>query len=336
LYREFLIGVRFGDFCAIINIFMHTIAVVSQYIVLTNIIEGVLKNFYKTLFFSKIEPALDYIYNSMADLMIVAINMDDSFSIKVLNDLKQDPIFNRLPVLAVLPDQTDISNWDPSFAEDYIWETDLERELLARVNICILRSNRIVEINSLTRLPGSITINRQVQDRLDKGEDFAFAYADLDYFKPFNDYYGFTRGDEVIKMTGRLILNIVKNKQHNNSFIGHIGGDDFIFIMDSDFIEETCQEIIDAFDRIIISTLYNPEDRIKGCIKSIDRQYRVRTFPVMTISIGITCNKTGMFSHYSEITERASEMKKYAKQFKGSCYRLDKRKISFHSNQDLQ
>jgi diguanylate cyclase (GGDEF)-like protein len=304
---------------------MNTIVVVSQYIISTNIIESVLKNLYKTLIFSKIEPALDYIYNSMPDLVILAINMDDFFTINILNNLKKDPMFSQLPVLAVLPDQFDISSWDPSFAEDYIWGTDLEREILARVNLCILRSNRVVEINPLTRLPGNISINRQIQDRLDKGEEFAFAYADLDYFKPFNDYYGFSRGDEVIKMTGRLILNIVKNKQPNSSFIGHIGGDDFIFIMDLNFIEETSQEIIDAFDKII-PTLYNPEDRIKDCIESIDRQNRARTFPIMSISIGITNTETGTFSHYGEITGRASEMKKYAKQFKGSCCRLDKRK----------
>ena len=209
---------------------MNTIVVVSQYIVLTNIIDRVLKNLYKTLVFSNIEHALDYIYNSMPDLMILAINMDDSFTINILNNLKKDPMFNQLPVLAVLPDQFAISRWDSFFAEDYIWKADLKREILTRVNLCILRSKRVVEINPLTRLPGNISINRQIQDRLDKGKDFAFAYADLDYFKPFNDYYGFSRGDEVIRMTGRLILNIVKNKQPHNSFIGHIGGDDFIFI----------------------------------------------------------------------------------------------------------
>jgi diguanylate cyclase (GGDEF)-like protein len=300
--------------------------VVSQYIVLTNIIDRVLKNLYKTLVFSNIEHALDYIYNSMPDLMILAINMDDSFTINILNNLKKDPMFNQLPVLAVLPDQFAISRWDSFFAEDYIWKADLKREILTRVNLCILRSKRVVEINPLTRLPGNISINRQIQDRLDKGKDFAFAYADLDYFKPFNDYYGFSRGDEVIRMTGRLILNIVKNKQPHNSFIGHIGGDDFIFIMDLNLIEETSREIIDTFDKII-PTLYDPEDRMKDCIESLDRQGKARTFPIMSLSIGIADTENRMFSHYGEITERASEMKKYAKQFKGSCYQSDKRKV---------
>ncbi len=306
---------------------MNTIVIVSQDIVLTNIIDSTLKNLYETLVFSKMQPALDYIYNSMPDLIILAIDMDDSSTINILNDLKEDPMFNQLPVLAILPDQFAFSRWDSFFAEDYIWESDLEKEILIRVNLCILRSKRVVEINPLTRLPGNISINRQIQDRLDRGKDFAFAYADLDYFKPFNDYYGFSRGDEVIRLTGRLILNIVRNKQPNDSFIGHIGGDDFIFIMDSALIEETSQEIIDAFDKII-PTFYDPEDRIKDCIESLDRQGRLRTFPIISISIGAIEIKSGMFSHYGEITGQASEMKKYAKQFKGSCCRLDRRKVT--------
>lgn len=301
---------------------MKTIVVVCQDIVLINFISKTLKELYKTVIFSNIQSALDYFYNSIPNLLIIDFNTNDSTSINILHDFKEDPIFNQLPVLAVLPDQTLISAWDFLSVEDYIWKADIERDILARVNLSILRSERIVEINPLTRLPGNISINRQIQDRLDRNEDFAFAYADLDYFKPFNDKYGFSRGDEVIKITGRLILNIVKNEQPMSSFTGHIGGDDFIYLMDSNLAEEASQGIIDAFDRII-PTFYDPPDREKGCIESFDRQGNKIIFDIMSISIGITNAKSGVFSHYGEITERASELKKYAKQFKGSCYKSD-------------
>ncbi|NIA08492.1 MAG: diguanylate cyclase [Nitrospiraceae bacterium] len=304
---------------------MKTIVVISQDIILTNIVDRALRNLYKILVFTKIQPALDYIYNAMPDLIVLATDTEDFSSINILNGLRQDPMFNQLPVLAVLPDQFVFSKEDSFFAEDYIWEADLEKEILTRVNLCILRSKRVVEINPLTRLPGNIAINRQIQDRLDKNKDFALAYADLDYFKPFNDYYGFSRGDEVIKITGRLILNIVKSRQPYGSFIGHIGGDDFIFMMDLELIEKTSQEIIDAFDKII-PTFYDPKDRTINYIESFDRQGHARRFPIISISIGVTKIKAGTLSHYGEVTERASEMKKYAKQFKNSCCRLDKRK----------
>jgi GGDEF domain-containing protein len=157
--------------------------------------------------------------------------------------------------------------------------------------------------------------NRQIQDRLEKGDVFA----------PFNDNYGFSRGDEVIRMTGRLILNIVRNRQPKNSFVGHIGGDDFVFIVEVALAEQICDEIVNAFDRII-PTIYEAEDRYKGYIQAPDRHGDMRTFPIMSISIGITDTRIIPAEHYGEITEAASEMKKYAKQYKGSCYRYDRRR----------
>lgn len=304
---------------------MKTIVVVCQDIVLINFLDKALKDRYKTILFNNIQSALDFIYNSLPDLLILNIDPNDSFTMAIVSNLKEDPISNQLPVMTILSDDAVIPGWESLFVEDYIRISDLEDELLTRIDLCITRSERVVEINPLTRLPGNISINRQIQGRLDRNESFAMAYGDLDYFKPFNDKYGFSRGDEVIKITGRLILNIVKNRQPRNSFVGHIGGDDFIYLVETDTMEEVSREIIDAFDRII-PTFYDPSDKEKGSISSIDRQGVERTFDIMTISIGITDTKARSFSHYGEITERASEMKKFAKQFKGSCFRTDKRK----------
>ena len=212
--------------------------------------------------------------------------------------------------------------WDDLFVEDYLRRGDLEQDLLSRVFLALSRSERVVEINPLTRLPGNISINRQVEDRLQRGEVFAFAYADLDNFKPFNDKYGFSRGDEVIKITARLILNIVKSKQPRRSFVGHIGGDDFVFIMDAGLIEGACRDIIHAFDQII-PTVYDPEDREKGGVDSVSRQGMAGFFPFLGISIGVTNTAVRSFSHFGELTGAASEMKHFAKKIKGSSYSMD-------------
>lgn len=303
---------------------MKTVVVVCKDIVLTNAIDRNLKSSYQCVIFSSMPSALDYIYNSIPDLIVINVLKDDPLAINILNDLKADPMFHQLPVLAILPEHFNLSEWDDLLIEDYIWRTDFEKDFILRVNLCIRRSERIVEINPLTRLPGNISINRDIQERIARNENFSFGYADLDFFKPFNDRYGFSRGDEVIKITGRLILNIVKNKQPQGSFIGHVGGDDFVFIIDSALAEEAAKEIIEAFDSII-PTFYDPEDSAHGLIKSFDRKGKASTFPIMSISIGITETSARSFTHYGEITELAAEMKKFAKQFKGSCFRSDKR-----------
>jgi GGDEF domain-containing protein len=116
----------------------------------------------------------------------------------------------------------------------------------------------------------------------------------------------------------------VTAKQPQGSFVGHIGGDDFVFIIDIDLAEEAAAEIIRAFDSLIIGC-YDREDSTQRFIKSIDRKGIAADFPVMGISIGITETRSHSFSHYGEVTQLAAEMKKFAKQFKGSCYKSDRR-----------
>lgn len=304
-----------------------TLVVISQDMVLKGIIEGFLRDMASVVVFSNIQSAIDFIYNTIPNLIIIDLTIYDDLSVGVLNDLKGDPIFSQLPVMAVLSDNPEISRWSSLLVEDYIRRSDLERDIYTRVNLAILRSDRAIDINPLTRLPGNITINRQIQERLDLSHAFALAYADLDNFKPFNDYYGFSRGDEMIRVTGRLILNIVKNRQSQEGFVGHIGGDDFIYVVALNLVEEITNEIIETFDRIV-PTFYDTEDREKGYIKSVDRQGNIKTYPITSISIGITHNKIKKFSHYGEITEVASEMKRFSKTFKGSCFKIDQRQYS--------
>lgn len=306
---------------------MKTIVVISRDVALTEMARSTCGCEDNVVAFDTVQSALDYIYNSIPNLVVFDTLSADLLSVRLLNTLKSDPIFSQLPVIAIIGDDSGILNWEEIVVEDFIRKSDLLNDLKMRLNLCLARSERIVEINPLTRLPGNISINKQIQERIDRNIDFALAYADLDNFKPFNDAYGFSRGDDVIKMSARIILNIVKNGQGVGSFVGHIGGDDLVFIVDRSKVETISQEAIDSFDRII-PTFYDAEDRRKGHIESVDRQGAKRTFPIMTISIGITFNKPYHFIHYGQITQLAADMKKQAKRHHTSCYRIDKRQPS--------
>ncbi len=303
---------------------MNKVIVVSAEFIFTGITERILAPCFQVLAFSRIESALDYIYNEIPDLVIVEITTADEPAALRLNSLKEDPLFSQIPVIAVFRDEPLIAEWESLLVEDYLSRGDIERELLLRVKLAITRSARVVEVNPLTRLPGNISINRQVQKRLDQGEAFSFAYADLSEFKPFNDRYGFSRGDEVLKITGRLILNIVKSKQAEGSFVGHIGGDDFVFIMENALIQEACSDILSAFDDII-PTFYDPRDREKNGIESVDRRGVPMSFPFIGLAIGVTSTAGRNFSHFGQLTEAASVMKSLAKKKRGSSFCVDKR-----------
>jgi diguanylate cyclase (GGDEF)-like protein len=303
-----------------------SILFISPNLVIKEFLKKVLTGTAETTVFSHLRDAFDHIYNEIPNLLIVDIHGDQEAAC-LLMTLKEDPLFAHLPVLAILGDEDPAPDWKLLPVEDCIRQGDLERDICMKVELCLARSERIVEVNPLTRLPGNISINRQIQSRLDRGMPFALAYADLDHFKPFNDKYGFSRGDEVIKITGRLMLNIVRNKSQRDIFVGHIGGDDFVCLMNPLWIEETCQEVIDAFDRIVPS-FYDPEDREAGYIQSFNREGQARTYPIMGISIGIASTDQGAFSHFGEVTSIASEMKHLAKKQLKSCYRINKRDYS--------
>jgi diguanylate cyclase (GGDEF)-like protein len=301
----------------------ETILVVSPDVTVTDILHRILMGCGDVVVLNHIQSAFNFICNEIPNILILDLPTVDKTADQ-LRTLKEDPLFNGLPVLAILDERNPLPDWTTVIVDDYIWKGDIERDIAGRVKICFLRSQRVVEINPLTRLPGNISINRQIQCRLDRKTAFALAYVDLNHFKPFNDRYGFSRGDDVIRIAGRLLLNVVKNKQPQNSFVGHIGGDDFVCITDPPLIEETCQEMITVFERLI-PTFYDPEDREAGFIQSCDREGRMRSYPIIGISIGIARTDDGVFSHYGELTGLASEMRQFAKQHPGSCYRLNQR-----------
>jgi GGDEF domain-containing protein len=306
---------------------MKTVIVLSADFFVTSIVERILSPYFRVLIFSQVDSALDFIYNEIPDMVIVEMVTGNESTVDRLNNLKGDPLFSQIPFVAVFDGSIQIADWDSLLVEDYLHRDDIGRELLLRAKLAITRAARVVEVNPLTRLPGNISINRQIQMRLDKGDAFALAYADLSEFKPFNDRYGFSRGDEVLKITGRLILNIVKSKQPKESFVGHIGGDDFVFIMDADVIEETCKDIINTFDNLI-PTFYDPPDRENNGIESVDRRGVSMSFPFIGLAIGVTSTVGRNFSHFGQLTEAASAMKSLAKKKRGSSSSIDRRIIA--------
>ena len=123
--------------------------------------------------------------------------------------------------------------------------------------------NRLLSINrrisALTGLPGNVQIHAELKKRISKKEEFSVLYLDLDNFKAYNDVYGFLKGDEIIEFTAQTILKCTHELFLENSFIGHIGGDDFIAIIPSIEVDEICQSIIATFDKEVVK-FFTEED----------------------------------------------------------------------------
>ena len=280
---------------------------------------------YTVILLNNVNQLFELCITSTPDLILLDEETLHMNTASTISAFKSDPLFGYLPILAVIRDINGFFAMHlESLIDDYIISPFERNDLALRIEVCTTRAAKILELNPLTRLPGNISIIEEIQRRIDSHSIFALAYADIDNFKPFNDRYGFSRGDEVIRMTARLITNINKATSPSEGFIGHIGGDDFIFIQSVDTVEKACSELIGKFDEIIPS-FYDPLDRERGFIESTNREGKVRTFTFLTLSTGVAHNSQRKFTHYGQVSEIAAEMKKFAKTFEGSCYRIDRR-----------
>jgi GGDEF domain-containing protein len=197
-------------------------------------------------------------------------------------------------------------------------------ELLTRLSVMLRRSDRDLFVHPSTRLPGAVEIELEVQRRLASGVLFAMCYADLDHFKEFNDRYSYYDGDRVIRILAQILHDVVKGLCEEHGFVGHIGGDDFIFIIPVDCVNEVCAEIIDVFDTLI-PFQYSEQDRRAGYFFGKDRRGQLHRVPLMTLSIGVVTNERRHFTHAAQVSELATEMKSYAKTLSGSVYSVDRR-----------
>ena len=159
-----------------------------------------------------------------------------------------------------------------------------DRETWLRLQLVLRRAARDVSVHPTTRLPGTVQIEMDLSERIRSGADFAICYADLDHFKEFNDRYGYNNGDKVILLLSRILREIVRALAPTG-FVGHIGGDDFIFLVPIEDLEACCDTIVEVFDELI-PYQYTEEDRKAGYFLGKDRRGAIHRIPLMTLSIG--------------------------------------------------
>ena len=239
--------------------------------------------------------------------------------------LKADSYTSVVPCAAVVG--TDPREFRAAFeagADEAVRTGDTPDEITTRLDALLRRSDRDLTVHPSTRLPGAVEIEADVQRRLAGDELFAMCYADLDHFKEFNDRYSYHEGDRVIRILARILHDVVKGVVGERGFVGHIGGDDFIFVIPVDRIHEICEEIVLVFD-LLIPFQYSDQDRRAGYFFGKDRRGQLHRVPLMTVSIGVVTNERRHFTHAAQVSELATEMKSYAKTLPGSVFSIDRR-----------
>ena len=273
------------------------------------------------------EAGLKMVQQKIPDLIICDYMMPVMNGPDFCRNVKKDILLSHIPVIMLTGkgEVRDRINGIEAGVDDYMIKPFSPDELLARIKMILRRTNRSLDASPLTHLPGNTTIMDELQMHIESGKAFAVGYADLDKFKEYNDKYGFEKGDAVIRETARILIKCVRDTGGPLTFIGHVGGDDFVFITDDEMIEKTCQSIINEFDKKI-SSFYSEEDLKRGYILAADRQGKEQKFGLLCISICIVSNVHQKITHVAQIAEIGAELKKFAKSFEKSNYVRNKRK----------
>jgi GGDEF domain-containing protein len=242
--------------------------------------------------------------------------------------LKDDSYSGVVPCVMVVGDS--VAEFRQAFeggADEVVRGADAVEESMTRLEAMLRRSDRDVTVHPSTRLPGAVEIEANVQRRLNADGVFAMCYADLDHFKEFNDRYSYADGDRVIQILAKILHDVVKGICGEAGFVGHIGGDDFIFVTPVPHMNEVCGEIIEVFD-LLVPFQYAEPDRRAGYYFGKDRRGQLHRVPLMTLSIGVVTNEKRHFTHAAQVSELATEMKSYAKTLPGSVFTVDRRSES--------
>ncbi len=261
------------------------------------------------------------------DLVLLDVMMPDIDGYTLAARIRSEPSTALTPVI-FLSARSQTADKVRAFklgAEDYLVKPFDSAELLARVDKALARREAELGASPTTKLPGSQAIDAETDRRLagarSGGARFAFCYLDLDNLKAFNDYYGYAKADGVIRQTGDIVREVVAREGTGGDFIGHIAGDDFVFITTVDKVDRICITIAASFDRLI-PLYYNKVDRERGYIETHDRYGDLRRFPIMTVSIAALTRVEHIRSH-SELAAAAAELKLVAKSIPETSYVRD-------------
>lgn len=216
---------------------------------------------------------------------------------------------------------------DDDWDRDFIITDETGRYLGMGAVIDLLRRLTELQIqyaryaNPLTQLPGSVPVNEHIDAQLERGLPFVVAYCDLDAFKPYNDYYGYARGDVVIRELGRVLSEAADPRA---DFVGHVGGDDFVLVLIAAQWQEVLESVLARFEALAPS-FYDETEREAGGIRAPNRQGHEEFHPLLSLSIGVVQVLPGAFRNHHQVAARASEVKGMAKRLQGNSLFIDRR-----------
>ena len=283
---------------------------------------------YQLIIRDELHSAISLFLDDPPDMLVMEKGFDNNegSDTDLLNSVKACQQKVNIPViLAVSPEDIKRGiDWKTYPVDDFFTLPPVPDLVVNRIELAFARMLRVFDNNPLSKLPGNTSILKAIQRAIESGEKYAVCYSDIDNFKPYNDRYGFSQGDDVILMVARITVNAVDELARKDSFTGHVGGDDFVFIVREENAQAVCERILDNFE-VVKKMFLSSEDLEAGCYVEKDRQGRETTFGLLSLSIAVVLTETNKYTHSGEVATVASQIKHYVKEKEGSNYLIDRR-----------
>jgi diguanylate cyclase (GGDEF)-like protein len=260
------------------------------------------------------------------DLMLLDVMMPEMDGFEVCRHLRDGHDTRQIPII-ILTARGELSEKLQGLkngANDYMTKPFAMPELLVRVKNVLQWSESQREANPLTGLPGNVSIERELTERLGSKKPFAFLYTDIDNFKAYNDYYGYARGDEAIRATAAILTEAVLQHGEQGDFVGHIGGDDFVIMTVPERADEIARTVVAKFDEAR-KDLMDAEDLERGFLRIRRRSGEIMKVQSLGITLAVVTNDKGEVGHIGRLADIASELKRYGKTMTGSIVVRERR-----------
>ena len=275
-----------------------------------------------------LHKAIAQVLEDPPDILLLEKNFSDSSEEDLIKAVKACLQKTNIPILLALSEeQLTGLDLDVFPVDDLVTLPFSPEILLCRIRLAEARMLRVFDNNPLSKLPGNTSILQAIQRTVDSDETYGVCYVDIDNFKPYNDRYGFSQGDDIILMVARILVNVVDEAAREGSFVGHVGGDDYVFIVKEDRIKTVCEKILSNFE-VVRNMFLSREDLAAGCYVETDRQGRETTYGLLSLSLAVVITGAGKFEHAAEVAAVASQIKHYVKKLEGSNYMIDRRNHS--------
>jgi diguanylate cyclase (GGDEF)-like protein len=271
--------------------------------------------------------ALETARNVLPDVILLDVMMPGMDGYEVCQKLRSHYRTRHIPVILLTAKGTEEDKLEglQGGANDYVLKPWNKRELVTRVRNHLEWAKTQKAVNPLTGLPGGVSLLAERQRRLEAGRAFSQMVVDIDYFKAYNDRYGFPRGDVAILRVAETLTRVVDEDRDDDNFVAHIGGDDFVVLCAPERGEALAERIKEALEREF-PNLYEEEDRKQGFVRVRNRRHEFENFPLMSITIALASNSEFEGLHLAALDDALTELKTLGKGMQGCVVVSERRR----------